>query len=98
MPNPPVGWGASGHSMFPRIPARPRPGGFRVLCHQFRAQPMRAFFLPSGKGPANAPKSDPVHQRVVALRKQNLSIYDISAELAAAGKRLSPAAISLLLK
>ena len=74
------------------------PGSFRVLCHQFRAEPTRAFFLPSGKGPANAPKSDPVRERVVALRKQNLSIYDISQDLATAGQGLSPAAISLLLK
>jgi len=75
------------------------PGSFRVLCHQFRAQPTRAFFLPSGKGPATAPKSDPVRERVVALRKQNLSIYDISQALVAAGQQqLSPAAISLLLK
>ena len=75
------------------------PGSFRVLCHQFRAEPTRAFFLPSGKGPANAPKSDPVRERVVALRKQNLSIYDISQALVAAGQQqLSPAAISLLLK
>jgi len=74
------------------------PGSFRVLCHQFRAYPTRAFFLPPAKGPASAPKSDPVRERVVALRKQNLSIYDISEELAAAGTRLSPAAVSLLLK
>ncbi|MGH6636623.1 MAG: hypothetical protein ACRED0_11010, partial [Gammaproteobacteria bacterium] len=53
------------------------PGSFRVLCTQFRQQPHRPFFLPPAKGPA--PKSDPVRERVIALRKQNLSIYDISA-------------------
>jgi hypothetical protein len=29
------------------------PGSFRVLCHQFRAYPTRAFFLPPAKGPAS---------------------------------------------
>jgi hypothetical protein len=74
------------------------PGSFRVLCHEFRREPARAFFLPSAKGPQSAPKSDPLRERVVELRKQNLSIYDISQALAAADQRLSPAAISLLLK
>jgi hypothetical protein len=74
------------------------PGSFRVLCHQFRQEPTRLFFLPPGKGPASAPKSDPVRERVVALRKQNRSIYDISRELSESGAPLSPAAVSLLLK
>ena len=74
------------------------PGSFRVLCHQFRQAPTRVFFLPPGKGPSSAPKSDRVRERVVALRKQNRSIYDISGELAETGKPLSPAAVSLLLK
>lgn len=74
------------------------PGSFRVLCHQFRAKPTRAFFLPSAKGPRSAPKSDAVRERVVALRKQNLSIYDISRELGSAGTRLSPAGVSLIVK
>ena len=43
------------------------PGSFRVLCHQFRAQPDRAFFLPPAKGPKSAPKTDPVRDQVIAL-------------------------------
>lgn len=74
------------------------PGSFRVLCHQFRKDPHRPFFLPSSKGPRTAPKADPVRERVVALRKQNLSIYDISRTLDRAGQRLSPSAVALLLK
>jgi hypothetical protein len=74
------------------------PGSFRVLCHQFRRNPSRPFFLPSSKGPKQAPKTDPLRERVVALRKQNLSIYDISEALQNQGRRLSPAAISLILK
>jgi hypothetical protein len=74
------------------------PGSFRVLCHQFRAQPDRSFFLPPAKGPKSAPKTDPVREQVIALRKQNLSIYDISRVLAEAGSAVSAATISLMLK
>jgi hypothetical protein len=74
------------------------PGSFRVLCHQFRQHPQRAFFLQSHKGPHRAPKRDPVRDQVIALRKQNFSIYDISETLKAEGHSLSPVTISLLLK
>lgn len=50
------------------------------------------------KGPQSAPKADRVRDQVVALRKQNLSIYDISRALAAEGRTLSPVAVSLILK
>jgi transposase-like protein len=74
------------------------PGSFRVLCHQFRQHPHRAFFLQPHKGPHRAPKRDPVRDQVIALRKQNFSIYDISETLKAEGHPLSPVTISLLLK
>lgn len=74
------------------------PGSFRVLCSEFRKDPHRQFFVSPAKGPTTAPKSDPVRDRVVALRKQNLSIYDISAQLKDQGRPLSPAAVSLILK
>src|SRR6516165_10307475 len=74
------------------------PGSFRVLVHEFRQDPQRAFFLTPAKGPQAAPKKDRVRDRVVALRKQNLSIYDISATLRDEGQALSPAAVSVLLK
>lgn len=74
------------------------PGSFRVLCHQFRAQPDRAFFLPPAKGPQSAPKSDPLREQVIALRKQNLSIYDIHRVLGESGGHLSAATIAQLLK
>jgi Transposase DDE domain len=73
------------------------PGSFRVLCHQFRQHPHRAFFLQPHKGPHRAPKRDPVRDQVIALRQQNFSIYDISETLKAEGHRLSPVTISLLL-
>ena len=75
------------------------PGTFRVMCHQLRANPQRQFFLPPQKGsPRVAPKKDCLREKVIELRKQNLSIYDISEQLGAARKKLSPAAISVILK
>ncbi len=74
------------------------PGSFRVLCHQFRQNPQREFFLAPAKGPQTAPRIDRARQEVVTLRKQNLSIYDISRALKEAGNDLSPAAISIILK
>ena len=73
------------------------PGTFRVLCHQLRQNPHRQFFLPPQKGPRIAPKKENLREKVIALRKHNLSIYDISEALAAEKKRISPAAISLIL-
>jgi hypothetical protein len=76
------------------------PGSFRVLCHQFRHDPARraAFFSATGQVPHAAPARDPVRDRVVALRKRDLSVYDIRRELAAAGHDLSINALSVLLR
>jgi transposase len=74
------------------------PGSFRVLCHQFRQTPQRSFFIQPRKGPHRAPKRDPVRDQVIAMRKQNFSIYDISEALKAEGQSLSPVAVSHLLK
>ena len=73
-------------------------GSFRVLCHQFRQDPNRSFFVPSLKGPQSAPKTDRLRDQIIALRKQNLSIYDISQVLRDEGHKLSPAAVSMILK
>jgi hypothetical protein len=73
------------------------PGSFRVLCHHFRADPTREFFLPErtrGRTEEKPPtKSGRLRERVVAMRKQNLSVYDIAAALADEGEALSPPAI-----
>src|SRR5215469_14230046 len=74
------------------------PGSFRVLVHAFRHDPERAFFLTRAKGPQTAPKKDRVRARVLTLRKQNFSIYDISQTLRDDGDSLSPAAVAILLK
>lgn len=74
------------------------PGGFRVLCHGFRRDPDRKFFLPPAKGPQAAPKRDAVRAQVVALRKQNLSMYDIREALEQSGHPLSTASVAVILK
>jgi transposase len=73
-------------------------GSFRVLAHNFRQNPHRPFFLPPAKGPHKAPKKDKVREQVIALRKENLSIYDISEVLEKRGHRLCPVAVSFILK
>jgi len=74
------------------------PGSFRVLCHEFRQNPQRPFFVPPAKGPKASPKADPVRELVISLRKQNLSIYDISRALKREGHELSPVSVSMLIK
>ena len=54
------------------------PGSFRVLVHQFRAHPGRDFFMPTARQGRPPGKQKRLRDRVVALRKQNLSVHDIS--------------------
>jgi hypothetical protein len=73
-------------------------GSFRVLCHEFRQDPTRPFFLASRQGPRPTPTRDRIREQIITLRKRNLSIYDISRALAAAGTPRSPVAVSLIVK
>lgn len=73
-------------------------GSFRVLAHHFRQNPHRDFFLPPDKGPQKVPKEDKKRQRIIALRKENLSVYDISRTLAKEDVPMSPVMISRILK
>ena len=69
-----------------------------MLCSKFRNNPHRNFFATPSKGPKSTPKRDSLHDDVIKLRKQNLSVYDISEALKKEGNRLSPAAINKILK
>lgn len=76
-----------------------QPGSFRILTYRFRHEMDRSFFRDVAHGPTTQPKKDAVRQRVVALRKQNLSVYDIRDVLERTGKdRLSVTAIHELLR
>ena len=73
-------------------------GSFRVLAHEFRQNPHRKFFLPPAKGPHKAPEKDTARERVITLRKENFSIYDISRAFDTEGHKISPVSVSLILK
>jgi len=73
------------------------PGSFRVLVHQFRQDPRRVFFLPSARESRPHGKQNHLRDEVVALRKQNLSIYDISRVLSREEASISPAAVAEIL-
>jgi hypothetical protein len=76
------------------------PGAFRVLCHKFRHEHdlQERFFRDVRHGPQAAPARDPVRELVVAMRKKNLSVYDIQHELQAQGHEISINALSVLLR
>jgi hypothetical protein len=75
-------------------------GAFRVLCHQFRHNPDKrsSFFRQPQRGPQSAPARDRVRDLAVAMRKRNLSVYDIQRELAAADHRISINSLTVLLR
>src|SRR4030042_7034196 len=58
------------------------PGSFRVLCHEFRRDPDREFFLPSRTKTLAPPRRDQAREAAIAFRKQNLSISENAHALA----------------
>jgi len=75
-------------------------GTFRVLCHQFRHNPDKraSFFRQPHRGPQSAPTRDRVRALAVAMRKRNLSVYDMQRELADAGHAISINSLIILLR
>jgi hypothetical protein len=73
-------------------------GSFRVLCHRFRQGALGTFFQDLPRGPQVQAKKDPARPLIIALRKQNLSIYDIQDALAPGGHALSLTAIHEVLR
>ena len=74
------------------------PGAFRVLCHQFRRDPHPQFFLAAPRGPRTQPKKSKARDLVLALRKQNHSVYEISQVLKDQDMALSPTAVREVLR
>jgi hypothetical protein len=76
------------------------PGAFRVICHQFRHDPQKraSFFRQPQRGPQSSPARDRVRDLAVAMRKRNLSVYDMQRELAAAGHTISINSLTVLLR
>jgi len=73
-------------------------GAFRVLCHEFRRNPEPAFFIDPPRGPQSQPKKSAAQNLIIALRKQNHSVYEISDALKEQGLRLSPTAVQEVLR
>src|ERR1700692_433059 len=57
------------------------PGSFRVLVHEFRNQLHRDSFAPAARQGRPPGKQKRLREQVIALRKQNLSVHDISLAL-----------------
>jgi hypothetical protein len=72
-------------------------GSFRVLVHEFRQDPQRQFFLSPQVRRRSEPK-DPLREKIVKLRKQNQSVYDISEALKKDGTPRSAVAVGEVLK
>jgi hypothetical protein len=74
------------------------PGAFHVLCHHFRRQAAPVFFAAPRPGPRAQPKKAAARETIIALRKRNYSIYEISDALKERQLRLSPTAVREVLK
>jgi transposase len=73
-------------------------GAFRVLCHHFRREPEPQFFRSPTRGPRTQPKKSAARELIVQLRKNNYSVYEISAALQERKLTLSPTAVREVLR
>jgi hypothetical protein len=69
------------------------PGAFRVLCHAFRHGKLPDFFAAGYVGRREQPRKSRAQEQVVALRKRNYSVYEISQALKEQGTPLSATAV-----
>ena len=74
------------------------PARVRLLGHPFRNLPAGTAFVPTPREGRPPGRQRRLRDQVVALRKQNLSVHDISRALARDGESLSPAAVAAILK
>jgi transposase len=72
------------------------PGSVYQLIHQFRQNVHRDFFIEPQ--PRGVKSSDEVRQHIIALRKQNLSVYDISEALKKEGIKRTSVAVGEVLQ
>jgi len=74
------------------------PGSFQVMCHHFRREENPSFFLTPQTGPHAQPQKSAARDLIIELRKNNHSIYEISAILKSKETPLSPTAVREVLK
>jgi len=73
-------------------------GSFHVLCHHFRRDLNPIFFVTPKHGPQSQPKKSAARELIIALRKKNHSVYEISEALKEQKCPLSPTAVGEVLK
>jgi hypothetical protein len=73
-------------------------GSFRQLLHEFVNDPGPQFFITPKHGPQSQPQKDPARETIIALRKQNYSVSEISEALKESGVKLSAMAVDEVLK
>jgi hypothetical protein len=71
-------------------------GSLHQLVHQFRHEPNRRFFVEPAEPAARS--TDVLRQRIIELRQQNQSIYDISRALKREGVERTPVAVAAILR
>jgi hypothetical protein len=72
-------------------------GAFRVLCYAFRHGDLPEFFSATRPGRRDQPKKNRAHDQIIALRKGNYSVYEISQALQQQGTPLSATAVRQML-
>jgi transposase-like protein len=73
------------------------PPALASLVRDFRAGRLALFAEPGRPGRKSAPKKDAARSRVIELRRQGLSVYEISARLAAEGRPLNRTGVGQIL-
>jgi hypothetical protein len=69
-----------------------------VLCHHFRRDPQRVFFVEPPRGPQKQPKKSRARRLILQMRKRNLSIYDIADALRRRHIEIGPTAVAEVLR
>ena len=72
-------------------------GAFRQLCHSFRLRDLPEFFAIARRGPREQPKKSRARDQIIALRKRNYSVYEISQALKEQGTPLGATAVGEVL-
>jgi hypothetical protein len=73
------------------------PAALASLVRDFRAGGLALFAEPGRPGRKSAPKKDAARSRVVELRRQGLSVHEISARLAVEGRPLNRTGVGQIL-
>jgi transposase len=74
------------------------PATLESLARDLRAGKLVLFTPPGKPGPKHAPKKDRARARVIGLRRQGLSVYEISTRLATQGIGLNRTGVGQILR